>query len=153
MKMRHMRIPLLTCYCLIAGLLTRTPVFAAFAISVNDIVLGIVGENEFEAGCAMLQNHPISWESDGDWSITVRSLDADLGMSDGGLYTKLLSDLQWKLSTESVWIPMTQTDTEVDWGYGIGSGVIYIDIKVLLEWVQDEPGNYQADLVFTIAPL
>ncbi|MCX6646882.1 MAG: hypothetical protein NTY09_11115 [bacterium] len=122
------------------------------SIAVNDIVLGIVGETEFEAGYALLQNHPISWEDDVDWSITVRSLDADLGMSDGGLYTKLLSDLQWKLSTESVWIPMTQSDTEVDSDVA-GSGVIYIDIKVLLDWVQDAPGSYQADLEFTIAPV
>lgn len=153
MKKYPLRIPLLTCFFLIAGFLTRTPVFAVESITVNDIALGVIGETEFDAGYALLQNHPISWESDVGWSITVRSLDADLGMSDEGPYTKSLSDLQWKLSSESVWIPMTQIDTEVYWSNGTGSGIIYIDIKVLLEWVADEPGSYHADLVFTIAPL
>jgi len=85
MNMRHLRIPLLTCCFLVAGLLVRTPVHALESITVNDIVIGVVGETEFGDGYALLQNHPISWENDVDWSITVRSLDADLGMSDSGL--------------------------------------------------------------------
>ena len=153
MNKSHLRIPLFVCLFLLAGLLTPIPAFAVQTITVNDIAMGIVGEDEFEAGYALLQNHSVSWESDTGWSITVRSLDADLGLGGGGLYTKLLSDLQWKLSSESVWIPMTQNDTEVDWSIDTGSGVVYIDIRVLLDWVNDEPGSYGADLLFTIAPL
>jgi len=126
---------------------------AAQSISVNDFAFGVVGETEFLAGYAILSNQPILWESDVPWRITVRSLDANLGMSNSGEYIKPLSDLEWKLSGESGWTPMTQDDTEVDWSEETGSGAIYIDVRVLLEWAYDEPGTYQADLLFTISAL
>jgi hypothetical protein len=137
-----------------AGFLVGPPsVYAVQNIVVNDMDFGVVGESEFMDGYALLLSQPISWESDVGWRITVYSLDPDLGLSNDGLYTKLLSDLQWKLSSGSLWVPMTQDATEVDWSSDTGTGVVYIDAKVLLDWVNDVPGNYQADLVFTIEPL
>ena len=154
MNMIRLRISLLVLLSLIFGLLIRVaPAYAAESLSVNDLVFGIVGETDFEAGYTLIQDHPISWGSDVAWSITVHSLDANLGLSDSGFYTKSLGDLQWKLSSESVWIPMTQIDTEVDWSNDTGTGTVYIDSRILLDWVLDVPGAYHADIMFTIAPL
>ena len=156
MKTDCFRITLLACLSVIAGLMIRpAPVLAAQSITVGDIVLGAVGKTEFNTGYALFQNHPVYWTSDVGWDITVRSSDASLGMSTDGLYEKPLGDLQWKLSGDSVWTPMTQDDTEVDTSAdpGSGSGMIVMDFKVLLGWAQDKPGDYGADLVFTISPL
>jgi hypothetical protein len=154
MKTSYLRITLLACLSVIAGLPIRpTPVLAAQSITVDDMMLGVIGKSEFDAGYAQLLNHPIYRSSTVDWDIFVCSLDPDLGMSTDGLYTKSLADLRWKLSSGSSWTPMTQIDTEVTFGYDTGPGVTYIDVRVLLNWVQDRPGSYQADLLFTIAPL
>ena len=129
------------------------PIFAVQNVSINDLAFGVVGEDDFIAGGMTVEDQPVSWESDVGWSISVRSLDADLGLSGSGTYTKPLGDLQWKLSSESIWIPMTQTDAEVDFNSSTGSGVIYMDFLVELHWDADEPGDYGADLLFTISAL
>ena len=156
MKTHCFRITLLACLSVIAGLLIRpAPVLAAQSITVGDIVFGVVSKADFDTGYALLQNHPVYWTSDVGWIITVSSLDASLGTSTDLSYEKPLGDLQWKLSVDSIWTPMTQDDTEVDTSAdpGSGSGMIVMDFKVLLGWAQDRPGNYGADLVFTISPL
>ena len=156
MKTHRLRIALLTCLTAIAGLLIRTtPVLAAQSITVNDIVFGVAAKADFDTGYVLLQNHPVYWTSDVGWIISVSSLDPSLGMSTDLSYEKPLGDLQWKLSSDTIWIPMTEDDTEVDADPdpGLGSGIVDVDFKVLLDWAQDRPGTYGADLVFTIAPL
>ena len=78
------------------------------------------------------------------------SVDPDLGISDDARYIKPLDDLRWKLSEEPVWLPVSRDAEEIDWSAETGSGVIYIDVMVLLDWLTDAPGEYHADIVFTI---
>ena len=115
--------------------------------------MGTAGENDFFAGQMLVRYHPVYWESDTPWIITVRSLDADLGMSDDGVYTKPLGDLQWKLSDERHWIEMRQDEEEVDSSSVTGSGAVTLDFRALLRWKQDRPGDYRATLRFTITGL
>ena len=144
----------------IAGFLIASPAaWAAQSITVDDINLGVVGEEEFFAGYAFIPSRAIFWESDTPWRVTVSSLNPDLGMSDDGTYIKSLGDLHWKLSDEETWLPMTQEDEEIEWGTEMGTmgeggkGVIYVDFAVLLDWLKDVPGQYGTVLVFTIESL
>ncbi len=141
----------------IAGFLIGSPAaWAAQSITIDDINIGTVGEDEFFAGYAFIPSRAIFWESDTPWRITVRSLDPDLGMSDNGTYIKPLGDLHWKLSDEEIWLPITQENKEIEWGTKTGEGlmgVVYVDFAVLLDWLKDVPGQYGTELVFTIESL
>ncbi len=137
------------CLCL-AVLLAARPALADQSISVSAINLGMAGEDDFYAGQIVVRYHPVYWESDIPWMITVRSLDADLGMSGDGSYIKPLADLQWKLSDENQWIAMRQDEEEVDSSSDTGSGAVTMDFRALLNWKRDRPGDYRATLRFTI---
>ena len=39
------------------------------------------------------------------------------------------------------------------WSTDTGSGVVYIDVLVLLDWLEDAPGDYRVELVFTLEAL
>jgi len=139
-------------------LLAPTAARADQSITVNNINLGIIGEEDFLAGYALAASQAIFWESDVPWRITVRSLDPDLGTSDDGSYIKPLEDLLWKVSDEETWIPMTREVEEIEWSGGadegaVGLGVIYLDFVARLDWESDIPGQYRARLVFTIEGL
>ncbi len=126
---------------------------AAYAdqfVTANRINLGIAGEEEFMAGYVMVPRLPVFWESDVPWRLTVSSFSPDLGLSDDASYIKPLEDLQWKISEEQVWLPLSQDAEEVIWGTETGSGVIYIDVMVQLDWLEDTPGDYHADIILTI---
>jgi hypothetical protein len=138
----------------IASLLLASPVAATeLSITVNDINFGIVGEDEFLAGYALVPAHAIFLESDIPWRVTVRSLDPDLGMSDDGMYIKPLGNLLWKLTDEQSWQPMAQEPEEVDWSVDTGEGLVLVDFVVILDWEKDVPGEYEARIVFSIESL
>ena len=138
----------------ITSLVFGSPVAAnGLSITVTDINIGIVGEDEFIAGYVLVGAHPIFWESDIPWRITVCSLDPDLGSSDDGMYIKPLDDLLWKLTDEQNWQPMVQEEEEIDWSTDTGDGLILLDFVVILDWEKDVPGQYGTYLVFTIEGL
>jgi len=122
-------------------------------ISAGRVNFGVVGEAEFDAGYVLVPSVPVFWESEVPWRMTVRSLNPDLGVSENSRYVKSLSDLRWRLSDGQAWLPLRQDTEEVDWSTQTGSGVIYIDIVILLDWLKDAPGEYRTDVVFTIESL
>ena len=122
---------------------------AAQTITAHDDVSLTAATTDFNAGEKQSMNNTIDWTSDTDWTITVRSLDADLGQSDDLSYTKSLSDLQWKLSAGGSWVAMTTADVTVKTGV-TGGGSFDVDYKFLLAWASDKPGTYSATLEFTI---
>jgi len=129
------------------------PALADQTVSADRINLGIVGEEEFNNGYVVITKLPVYWESDVPWRLTVSSIDPDMGMSNDTRSVKPLDDLRWKPSDEQVWLPVRQDSEEVAWGADAGSGVIYIDVMVLLDWLTDAPGEYRTSLVFTIEPI
>ena len=106
---------------------------------------------DFDAGEKISTNNTINWTSGVAWEVTVKSLDANLGQSDDMTYTKPLSDLQWKLSSGSIWASITTSDVTVQTGSpNGGSGSFDVDYKFLLAWASDKPGSYGATLQYTI---
>lgn len=151
MRKSSIKESLLTILIVLVGLSALpTAVHAEQLVSTNQSNLIIVGEEEFMAGYFLIPGLPIFWESDEPWRLTVSSVDPDLGISDDARYIKPLDDLRWKLSEEQVWLPVSRDLEEIDWSTETESGVIYIDVMVLLDWLTDAPGEYHADIVFTI---
>ncbi len=134
----------------IGFLFSAAPAYAEQAVTVSDINLGLVGEEDFANGYVFLPRVPVFWDSDVPWRLTIQSLGADLGAGDDGMTDKSLSDLLWKLSDEENWLPVTQDPEEVEWSMESGTGVVYIDLVVLIDWLYDSPGQYQVDLTFRI---
>ena len=122
-------------------------------VNAMPINAGLVGEQDFDTGYVVISRVPVFWQSDVPWRLTVTSLDPNLGVSRDAKVTKPLSDLQWRMSDAHAWQPMGQDPEELAWNNNTGSGTVYIDIKVLLNWLKDPPGEYHADLIFTIEPL
>jgi len=136
-------------FVLLVFLVLSPAAMAQQSISVNDITVGPVDSDDFVTGGMYIQAQPIYWSSGTSWTITVRAMQPNLGVSDDGTYIKPLDDLFWKLSDDESWIPMTQEEEEVDYGME-GEGVIYVDYVLTLDWLEDIAGNYGAELVFTI---
>lgn len=138
----------------VVGLAARpAPLCADPSVVADDLSFGVVGEDEFMDGYVLLPRIPVFWESDTAWRLTVSAVSPDLGISNDAGYIKPLDDLLWKLSDEEVWLPIRQDAEEVVWSTETGSGVVYVDIMVLLDWLADAPGEYRVDLVFTIGAL
>ena len=142
---------LFTIPCSLFTLFASPALSAEQSITVADINFGVVGEQEFIAGGAVLPRRPVAWESDVPWIITVESLDPNLGASDDGSYLKPLGDLEWKLSDDKRWKKMRQDPEIVLSGVESGQGTILLDWRVMLFWTKDLPGQYRATLRFTIA--
>jgi hypothetical protein len=139
--------------CMAGMFLFADPLPAEQMVTANSIDFGIASVEDFDAGYLLALRIPVFWESDVPWQLTIGSNDPDLGTSRDGNNFKPLSELSWKISEDSVWTPMEQDSREFAWGDETGSGVIYIDFKLMLGWLNDAPGEYRANLVFTIAPL
>lgn len=122
-------------------------------VTAGNLNVGMIGEEDFLAGYVIVPRLPIFWESDTPWTISVCSLTPDLGISDEADYAKPLDDLLWRQSDEQVWVPVSQDPEEVAWSLETGSGVVYIDVLVMLDWLTDAPGMYEGDILFTIEPL
>src|SRR3972149_4561436 len=110
-------------FFIILGLncITAAPLYAEQSVFVNEINAGLVGEKEFIDGYVLIPAVPVYWESDVPFRITVSSLEPELGVSDGSSYAKSLHDLQWKITDEETWIPVSQDKEEVAFGAEGGS--------------------------------
>jgi hypothetical protein len=106
-------------------------------------------EAAFTAGRMNSTGHPISYNCNENWTIYVRSLDPDLGLSDDGQYTKPLSDLRWKRSAASTYNIMTTTDAFVRSGSN-NNGSFNVDYRFRLAWANDRKGTYGATIQYTI---
>jgi hypothetical protein len=133
--------------------LPSVPAYATQSVSLGGNQMVVAGEQEFEAGFVLLPRVPIFWESDGSWRLTVSAADPNLGASSDASYVKSLADLSWKLAGTQAWMPLTQDAEEVDSSDKTGSGVIYLDMAVRLNWLKDAPGDYNVNLIITIEPL
>jgi len=129
------------------------PALADQIVDAGALNIGTIGEQEFMDGYILIPELPVFWSSDVPWRISVGSMDPDMGLSDDASYSKPLEDLMWKISSEQTWIPLNRDPHEIAWGDETGSGVIYIDVIILLDWLSDAPGEYRTDLVFTITPM
>jgi len=129
------------------------PVRAAESVSVSGNQIIVAGEQEFEAGFVLIPRIPVFWQSDGPWRLMLSAADANLGTSSDASYVKPIADLSWRLSSTQAWMPLTQDMEEVDSSSKNGSGVVYIDLIVHLNWLKDAPGDYNVNLIFTIEPL
>ncbi len=134
----------------LAVLVFTFPVKADPEVTSGNINLGVVGEDEFIAGYVIIPRVPIYWQSDEPWRLTVGSLDSDMGSGDDAAYIKPLENILWRVSDTEDWQPVSVNREEIDWSTDTGSGVVYIDIIVLLDWLTDSPGEYRIDLEFTI---
>ena len=126
---------------------------ASQIVDTASLNVGVVGEEEFMQGYVLIPRIPIFWESSEPFSLSVSSIDPVLGVSDDASYSKPLEDLQWKLSDEPDWFPLRQELEEMFRSTDTGSGVIYIDVIIELDWLTDAPGEYRTDLVFTIGSI
>lgn len=125
---------------------------ARTSVSADDLIFKTPHKREFRDGESRLERQPVRWESDTAWSVTVESLDPDLGQSDQGGYFKPLSDLQYRLSTDRTWYELRRLPQEVATG-AAGKGSFTLDWRVLLDIARDRPGHYRAKLRFTISVL
>jgi len=109
---------------------------------------------DFDAGHKTTGPHLVSWTwtEGGSWKVTIQSLDADLGTSDDGTYTKPLSDLKWKRSVATTWNTMSMTPATVRTGTA-SSSYSNQDYRFLLSWFNDKPGSYGATIQYTITSL
>lgn len=142
--------------CVLALLAILSPPVSATAaqsVVVQDINFGTVDADDFTAGAIALSREPVWWESDTPWRITVESLDPNLGSSFDSGYIKPLGDLQFKFHAFSQWITMQQHPQVLKDCYETGSGTIYADWRIQLDWALDRPGQYGAELLFTISEL
>lgn len=128
------------------------PALAQFDVTAHGDISLTATESHFFAGECLSQNNTINWSAAANWQVSVRSLDADLGLSDDGFYTKPLSDLQWKRSSLSSWNTMTTSDVQVMTG-AAGSSSFDVDYRFLLSWSQDSAGAYGATIQYTITAL
>ena len=132
--------------------LLAVPASAVETITVHSDVNLNATTTDLDAGEKTSTNNTINWTADVDWIVTVKSLDANLGQSDDLAYTKPLSDLLWKLSSNPTWTTLTTTDATVtSGGVGGGSGNFDVDYNFLLTWSNDRPGTYDATLQYTIS--
>jgi hypothetical protein len=125
---------------------------AAQSVTVSDLGFSTPAIAAYNLGYSTLSSIPVLWSSDSNWIIYVQSLDPNLGTSYQGGYTKPLSDLRFKLSSDSTYIPVQYlVDQPVNTGTA-GNSSFSTDWKVLLNWTADRPGDYHAQLRFTITP-
>lgn len=140
-------------FLLIGILIVLFPAFPAMAdieVTSGNINIGVVGENEFMAGYVVIPRVPVFWQSTEPWRLTVSSLDPDMGSSDDAMNVKALEDVLWRVSESEDWQSISINCEEVEWSNETGSGVVYIDIMVLLDWLTDSPGEYSIDVEFSI---
>ena len=133
-------------------LLWAAGAWAATSVQVDDVRFDTPRKPDFKQGAIELKRHPVFWESDGNWLISVESLDPDLGTSDNGGYVKPLYDLQWRLTKSRTWYEMRQQPQDVTSG-APGRGSFTMDWRVLLDITRDRPGRYRAELRFTISEM
>ncbi len=151
--MRLAAVALLGTAAVLSALLTASlRADAQFDVVVHSDVVLTATDSSFIAGECLSLNNAIAWNASANWEITVRSLNADLGQSNDGFYTKPLSDLQWKLSSQSSWNAMTTSDVQVTTG-AAGSSSFDVDYRFLLSWALDRPGTYGATIQYTITAL
>jgi hypothetical protein len=131
---------------------TPAPAQAQFDVTVHGDVSLTATETSFLNGYHDSYNNTITYSASGLWVIYVCSLDADLGQSDDGFYTKPLSDLEWKRSSQSSWNAMTTSDALVRGGPA-GASSFDMDYRFLLSWSQDSAGAYGATIQYTITAL
>lgn len=93
----------------------------------------------------------IRYSSNVPWRITIHTDDSDLGMLGGE--AKPLTDLCWKRSNKPVsqFKAISQTPEIVRQSNKSASNKrINLDLKLLLSWEDDAPGNYAVDIILTI---
>jgi len=153
MAYRCRKILLISAVLVVIAAIFPSSAYADQSVTAGNMTLGMIGEEEFQAGYVVVPRLPVFWESDIPWTLSIYSLDADLGISDEADFVKPLDDLLWKPSDTDVWLPLSQDPEEVAWSFDTGSGVVYIDVILQLDWLSDGPGDYQANILFTIEPL
>ena len=121
-------------------------------VTTGDLEFGVLDEEDMISGYAIVTDHPIFWKSNAPWTISVSSLNPDLGSSDDGSYIKPLGDLQWRLSGSGndSWTSLSESPDEIKWENDTGTGIVYVDFRLILEWADDVPGDYSAELQFSI---
>ena len=128
------------------------PALAQFDVTAHGDISLTATETSFLNGQHDSYNNTVSYSASGNWAVYVCSLDADLGLSNDGFYTKPLSDLQWKRSSLSSWNTMTTSDVQVMTG-AAGTSSFDVDYRFLLSWSLDRAGAYGATIQYTITAL
>ncbi len=84
------------------------------------------------------------------WILCFRANGPNLGTSTSGLYTKPIGDLQLRLTGQSdlAFRPVTQVDQLLS--PFTGKQGVSLDIRVLLAWGLDEPGQYGTSLLLSV---
>jgi len=111
----------------------------------GNVVFPTPGVPEFDAGYVDQSGVTVTVQprpNKGPWELLIRS-----DMPDMGGYGKPVGDILWRLSGSSTWTPLTTTDQIVTQGQDTQDVVIYF--RLLLNWANDEPNTYTANIVFT----
>ena len=91
----------------------------------------------------------ISVSSNTGWKVTVKTTDDDMGTLGGRL--KPISDLLWKRHRVGPYRPITHDDQLVmARTTPVAQRRMFLDYRVLLDWVEDSPGAYEISLLFTV---
>jgi hypothetical protein len=154
MRMKRFIYSLLLLAISMTSALRAMPAHAEQSIQAGDSQTIRVGVDEFEAGVVIIPGIPISWDSAQPCRLTVNAIDSDLGASDDGTRIKPLEDVSWSISKGGrTWHPLTEDPIEIEWSsLNESTGVIYIDLAVKLNWLDDPPGEYHINLIFSIEP-
>lgn len=83
------------------------------------------------------------------WNLCYHANTPTLGTSTTGAYTKPVADLEIKLTgqPDAAFRAVTQTDQLL--ATFTGKTSVSVDVRVLLAWTLDEPGNYGTTLLLT----
>lgn len=83
------------------------------------------------------------------WELLIRSDDPHMGVVGGK--AKPISDLQWKRKGSSgAYKPLTGSDEVVDSrSRAVNRRRIRLHIRVLMDWIDGNPGSYSVNLLFT----
>ncbi len=91
--------------------------------------------------------------SNGPWTLSVHADNATLGRF--GQRDKPIGDLQWKTAQGTTFVPLSETNSVIMTSQQPKKNTnIQIDMRLLLQWDLDGPGEYATTLTFTLgAPL
>lgn len=77
------------------------------------------------------------------WTLRLRA-----GSSTLNAAGKPIGDLYWRLDGSSTWTALGTTDQTIT--TGVGSATIKVYLRAALSWSMDGPGDYGADLTYTL---
>lgn len=121
-----------------------------FELSSDEIQLPVTLQEDFERGYLLSEKAlTVQIWSNTPWALSMRAVQGDMGLIGGK--RKNLRDLLWRGPSENVFSPVSDEDVVIARSSHASKGaMIDLDYKVILDWVKDNPGHYQVELLMTL---